>query len=183
MKALRYFSMVIALTLCLGSVANAVSEIEVPITEFAIIAPPGNPHDLTVLISAPIPESLTTKAILHAEIICNVNPVVESDSSIEIAVFPIAVSWDPNETVWENSWEEMGGNLIDSLMTLHGIYTPGGGLSNLDVTDIIRRWIDGSYANNGIAIKPPIDLDSRFRVIPRNERDGVLASIRIIFIE
>ena len=183
MKALRYFSIVVALTLCIGSVANAVSEIEIPITEFAVIAPPNNPLDLTVLISTPIPESLTTKAILHAEIICNVNPVVESDSSIEIAVFPIAVSWDPNETVWENSWREIGGNLIDSLMTLHGIYTPDAGLSNLDVTDIVRRWQDGSYANNGIAIKAPIDLHTRFRVIPRDERNGVLASIRIIFVE
>ncbi len=181
MKILKYILIMVVLTICSTSLVHAISEINIPITEFAIIAPHGRPLELTVLVSIPLPESLSTMTILHAEITCDVSPRIESDSTFELAVYPIGVSWDPDEVSWDNSWQELGGNLIDSLVTLHSINIANEDPKNLDITDIIRRWLDASYANNGIAVKTPADMNNRFRVIPRNEDSGELVTLRILY--
>ena len=183
MKILKYILIMVVLTICLHSPVRAISEMNIPITEYAIIAPHGRPLELTILVSIPLPDTLSTMTILHAEIICAIAPHNESDSTFELVIYPVGISWDPDEVTWDNSWQELGGNLIDSLVAFHSINIADEGLKNLDVTDIVRRWLDESYANNGIAVKAPADMNHRFRVIPRNEDSGELAILRILYSE
>jgi hypothetical protein len=154
-------------------------EISIPITEFAVISPPGNPLDRTVLVNISLPDSLSNKKILHAEIIANVSPMVNTDTTFEVAVIPIGIPWNPDTVQWNNAWQELGGNLEDSSITFCGINIASGITPKIEITDMVQRWLDETRSNNGIALKTPLDARVRFAVIPLNPNE--LASLRVLF--
>jgi hypothetical protein len=172
----------IGLVVCMTSSASAISEITIPITEFAVIAPNDRPADISVLMSIPLPDSLSTRTILHAEIICMVRPHLETDSLIQIGVVPIRVPWDPGQVEWDDSWQRNGGNLVDSLTTIHGVQVGETGIPNLDITDFVRRWLEGWYPNYGVAIAP-FDWNANMRFSRMNPDRGEAATLRILFSE
>lgn len=170
--------------ICSYAVAETISEETILITEYAIIAPRNNPSGITVLLSIPISDSLATATITYAEVVFNVQPVGNSDSTIEILSIPIAVQWDPANVEWDSDWEESGGNLIDNLRSFHGIRITDNGISNIDITDAVLRWQDESFDNNyGLAIKVPLDSDVRFRIRPINPHLEHVALCRILYRE
>ena len=176
MKTLIFLLAVALVIFPIYTLASEIAEISIPITEFAVISPPGNPLSKTVLVNIPLPDSLSNKKILHAEIIANVTPVANTDTTFEVAVIPVRIPWNPDTVQWNNAWLELGGNLEDSSITFHGINIASGVTPKIEITDIVRRWFDESRPNNGIAIKAPIDSNARFAVIPLNPNEDKIAT-------
>jgi hypothetical protein len=181
MKLICTLTLAIAGLIAFSSMAIAATEVMLPITNYAVIAPPDHPFNGTALLSIPIPESLASKVVLQAEILCSLQPRLQRDSLLEVIIIPINTQWDPNHIGWNDSWRELGSNLIDSMKTFSSLQTNLSDTARMDITDIVRRWLDRTYPNYGVALKTPMDLDRWFQIRRLNPNQREIAMLRIIF--
>jgi len=166
-----------ALILC--ATAGAVTELNIPVTDFAVIAPPGHSEEGLVLLSFSLPDSFPHGNILRAQLVCNARPVDEVDSVFEITAAPIGIAWNQQDVHWSDSWGEGGGNLVDSMFTYAGVVV-GENRTRVEITDMVRAWAAGSRPNYGIVIKAPNDWRVRFRLELPDPNRQEIAYIKIL---
>ena len=193
MKRITLFSLAILL-FGVASIALALTELTIPITDYIVIAPADHAEEATVLINIPfpdslivpdslhIPDSLKSRYIVRSEIICSIQPFSVNDSIFEVAMIPINIPWDRHNIRWGNNWREGGGNLIDTMLTFGAVVRTSNGRTTLDINDIVLRWADGSYPNYGLAIKSPADMPHRFQMNPIDNNHQELAILKLYIV-
>lgn len=98
--------------------------------------------------------SLSNNTILSAKLQINVS-YASADTNITVVLYRLASSWTESEATWLNAtssqlWSTAGGdyaNQIDSIEVSNS-----SGLYNFTITNLVKGWINGSYANYGIIL-------------------------------
>lgn len=62
----------------------------------------------------------------------------------QFMIGPVSTSWDEDILTWNN----MPGVFESRFLA----YPPSFGWFTIDVTDFVRKWLDGTYSNNGLAL-------------------------------
>jgi len=101
-----------------------------------------------ILLQFNISNSISSNSIKKAEVVLDMKqsniPVVES---FDLAVHVVADEWSERSTCW-NKQPAFGVKPAFSLRV-----EPKAGTVRLDVTDIVKKWLSGAVANNGILLK------------------------------
>lgn len=110
-----------------------------------------------------------------------------SSGKSKVCVFPLKTDWDESEVTWRQAaagrpwqsgdgfalWKDTGpsgSNVVVQPETDTDTLEPPGEYQ-LDVTELVRSWIDGSMVNCGLALAPVIDpsvdegVRSRFQIL------------------
>ena len=146
----------ISLAIILLSLSAIADEITVDINRIALLTPPqrdGESESNRIALHFDIPDSLSGKHIVYAEIIADLdfsNVDNNENTSIELQAYNIGSNWDTDGADWNN--------LADDIDTLN-YYTYTFDISNeskvfMDVTGFIKDIIQGKRDNFGLMLIP-----------------------------
>jgi hypothetical protein len=110
-----------------------------------------------------------------------------SSGKSKVGAFPLKAEWDESDATWRQAaagrpWQNSDGFALladTGPAASYVVVQPEAGSDTveppaeyqLDVTDLIRAWIDGSVANHGLALVPVVDasvdegMRSRFQIL------------------
>jgi hypothetical protein len=125
-----------------------------------LIASPENNRDTRVLIYFDLPDELgkTRVEIEHAVLILE-GEMSDTDFG-QLDVFPITKEWKNSDNVlWSSPWEKPGGDYTGNFMGRSVTLSSGSGkgIVRLDVTFMVKAWLDGILENHGMAMIPSTD--------------------------
>jgi hypothetical protein len=144
------------------------------------ITSPENSRDTRVLIFFNLPNELKERGveIEHAVLILN-GQVRDADFG-QIDVFPVTTAWAQTEAVsWISPWNEAGVDYTGSYMGRSVILGRDEGEKSirLNVTFMVKAWLDGFIDNNGMVVVPAQDELHRTQVKYYFGEDDILLKI------
>ena len=146
---------ILAIVLALISEWSLAETINIPVRGLAVIYPsnadPVLDHGLRLLVKFNLPDSLSTKRILFAEV-CSPLPLFQfRDTTFSFEFFAITRSWDENNVEWNSPWVNLGGD-VDSMQSFTRFFAVGDDSLHLDLTSLTKDWLQQGRSNYGFLI-------------------------------
>lgn len=138
-----------------------------------------------------IPSGMVLSAILRLQ---NANVGVINGQAYGY-VFRLTNSWSETQASWNNRltgtpWSAAGGDFDGSVTNATVLFKPYAAISNsvydMNVTALVRGWVDGAYPNDGLVIVSPLEGSNTFRLFGFESRESttsgaVLPSLVIVY--
>lgn len=135
--------------------------------------------DARLLMGIDLPEELTGAEIIFAEFIFSLVSEIPDSSALAVNCYPLLISWDPRDIVWADLGDTLGADIIGEIGTEFAVAEEGIHESYFDITDMVRSWLDGTVANNGLIFFCDSDRIPRFRY--NRSRGEPFARVRIVY--
>ena len=124
-----------------------------------VITSPVESRDTRILVYFDLPQDLLEMKSIYgyssAVLICEAQV---TDAEIgELYILPVTTDWKSKGSIsWGSPWSNPGGDysVEHSISSVALISEDGKKEIKIDVTDIVRMWIDGTLKNRGLIIMP-----------------------------
>lgn len=94
----------------------------------------------------------TTMVIDRAILDLWVSPQTDDTTYISIRVHPITTNWSSETVSWTTPWTNPGGDFDEVNYAEYAISVPGEQNIQVDLTDLVMRWVDGRLPYYGFLI-------------------------------
>ncbi len=135
--------------------------------------------DARVLLRFNLPEQLSNADLFFAEFYIPLSSHIPDSSALRVLCLPLAISWNPNNILWDDLGDSLGSNVIPDEGTHYATTDEGNQDAYFDITHIVRAWKEETMTNNGLILFCSSDELPYFRY-SRN-RDSPFARVRIYF--
>jgi len=65
-------------------------------------------------------------------------------------LYRVTTSWSEDTVTWNNPWAAAGGDFDDTISFASFMPDQSGCMVTLNITDLVQRWVNGTYPNYGI---------------------------------
>ena len=154
----------------------------VPADDMQTIVNPDNALDRRIVLYFDLPEEMETTDIEIDFAMFNCRMKVENGSVGTIEVYPVTADWRlSGHVAWNSPWENPGGDYsTDNRSARYWLKSEDGSRDiQIDVTDIVRKWVSGVIANNGLLVKLSADDLAREQV--RYEVSDVDVHLEVLY--
>jgi hypothetical protein len=134
-----------------GGFAHA-EEFSANITTNALITDSQAAESPRLLLYFQLPEDFSGKAIRSARLYIPLSIDISDSSLANLTIWPLGMSWGPDNVSWTYPWSQVGGSVADSNYALYA--TPDGSpqTMDIDISTIAFAWSQGWFANNGLLV-------------------------------
>ncbi len=133
--------------------------------EFAVLrgSLPGNPQASRAVVAIPLSGLPAQSKIDYAEV--NIPYFLPSGftGTLRVDARPITRTWDKNTATWTVPWQRAGGDFDTTKITSFTLGKVGRASVRLDVTGIVRDWVNQRASNFGLLLKRPKAEGDAFR--------------------
>lgn len=67
-------------------------------------------------------------------------------------LYRVTTSWSENTVTWNNPWTAPGGNFDKTIAFASFMPNHANCMVTLNISDLVQRWVYGTYPNNGILL-------------------------------
>jgi hypothetical protein len=180
MKRTGIFLIAISLFTFLGFSVQA-AQLNISVSQTATI-------DLTnsdagrLLFKFDLPQELSKGFIDYAELIFKSEPEPSSSNRVIISGFPLTKSWDEKSVSWTNPWTTGGGDYLDTIMATCLNPKQKTRLTSLDITEIVRMWVEEIIPNYGLILMDADRVDGKLKLQQSPKLpEGIKAQVRIFY--
>jgi len=145
----------ISIFLLLTSLVNS-AEVTIPVSQTAVICSGFDSNYGRLLFKFDLPKELDSAFIDYSEIIFKAEPEPSYSNAklIVIAAYPLSRDWSADNVSWTSPWTNPGGDYIDSIYCSALLFKSEDYQIGLDITPLVRLWIDNSLSNYGLILLP-----------------------------
>jgi hypothetical protein len=149
--------MIVVLGLLIAASSIQARELVLQPARIDSIVSPRDSRDARILVYFELPKELRGSKVVVDNAILTFRAQVTGAAFGMIHVSPLIRDWRSEGSVsWSSPWDSLGGdyakNVAGRSVTLKS--EKGEGEVRSNVTFIVKAWVDGSIANNGMAILP-----------------------------
>lgn len=135
-----------------------------------------------LLFKFDLPKELNGAFIDYAEVIFKAEPIPVSSRRAVIGGFPLSNDWNESSVSWNYPWSSDGGDYVDTIMASCLVSDSEQRLTSLDVTEILRLWVEKKISNFGLIL---MDLDRADGKLKLQETtmlpQGAKAQVRVFY--
>jgi len=154
------------------------------ITNFAMISNPDGEESARALLSFTLPDDYIGKSVKSAKLYLPISITITDSSLANLAVWPVATAWTPENVSWTDPWNQPGGDVADSSYVLFATDDGSSRVIEIDISTIAAAWAQEWYPNYGLLVTL-IQEDRHVLEVEQNQDwpDGVLARVEIVYEE
>jgi hypothetical protein len=156
-------------------------EISVDIGNAVVITNPNSSvsHFLAMpLLDLPDSSMVVDRAVLDLW----VEPETEDTITFAaVTVYPLISNWSVNDVSWSSPWTNPGGDIDNTFYAEYAINTPGLQSIEIDLTDLVMRWVDGRMAYYGFMIMVSDGALATLNFTNGPDGNGPFATLRITY--
>lgn len=135
-----------------------------------------------LLFKFDLPEELDEAFIDYAELLFKAEPKPASLRRVVVGGFPLTKDWNEGNVSWTNPWTDDGGDYIDTIMATCLNSKEEARLTSLDITEILRLWIEEEISNFGLVLMDLDREDGKLKLQQSSKLpEGIKAEIRIFY--
>lgn len=180
-KSLVLFLAAAGLLLAAGGECFALRA-ELAVRQMAVIDDSVDTGGERVLIEYEMPDSLASALIIHAELRGQVEMTFQGDQRIaELQAVPILTQWDAGTVAWSYPWLTPDSG-IDSTAILRFFVRRGAQPISVDITHVIRDWLEGRRDNCGLMLQTSSQLGGTFDLSLIPGRGTAVPFIRVWYV-
>jgi hypothetical protein len=136
--------------------AHAKNAIVTAIESDAIVSP-SNPRETRVLLYFELPEEILRPEVIIDFAVLSLSVGIKDAVMGQIEVLPLMTAWTELDNVgWFVPWSQPGGDCTsDGYAASSYVLREAQGIVAIpiDITGIVRSWLEGEFGNNGLLIK------------------------------
>lgn len=157
------------------------AELNIEVTKTATIDSTNSSAYGRLLFKFELPSHLEKSSIDYAELIFKAEPNISNTRLVVLSAYPLTRDWEENNVSWNSPWTDEGGDYIDTL-GLSGLLLKSKDYKiALDITEILRLWVDNSLSNYGL-ILIPLEPEYSLKLLHHPDlSDDVDAKVRIFY--
>jgi len=157
------------------------AQVTIPVTNGATIDSTSSDAG-RLLFKFALPQELDGACIDYAELLFEVKPEPSSTRRIVIGGFALNKDWDARSISWTEPWTSDGGDYIDTLMATCLNSKEEKRLTSLDITEIVRLWVEEKVSNFGLILMDSDRENGKLKlqqssILP----EGVKAQVRVFY--
>ena len=135
-----------------------------------------------ILLKFDLPEELDKAFIDYAEVFFKAEPNPSSTHRVVISGFPLTRSWDKQTVSWSSPWTNDGGDYVDTIMVTCLDSKQESKLTSLDITGIVRLWIEEEISNFGLILMDSDREDGKLKLQESSKLpEDIKAQVRIFY--
>jgi hypothetical protein len=155
---------------------------ETSVTQVATISPNPSSDFGRLLFKFDLPDQLNGSTIDYAELLFTATADTGSSYICLMGAYPLTKNWESANLSWSDGWTTAGGDFADSIYSCCLIRNSTELLTQMDITDIVQMWVDGTLTNYGLIVMP-LEDSNRFLKLHTNPQLSLdaKAKVRIFF--
>lgn len=160
MKATLWSTMILALIILVACPSLDAKKLYIEPQQKAVITSPEDGRDKRVLLFFDLPADLTNNKVEIENAVLLVNGQITDADFGQVDVFPVVKKWKDSENVtWNSPWDKSGGDITTEFIGRSVTMKAGEGKKQirLNVTFMVKAWLDGLIENHGLMIAPCLD--------------------------
>ena len=180
MKRMRIFLITVSFFIFLSLGVQA-AQLNITVSQTATIDST-NSDAGRLIFKFDLPEELSKGFIDYAELVFKSKPELLSSHSVIISGFPLTKSWDEENVSWTNPWTTGGGDYLDTIMATCLNPKQKTRLTSLDITQIVRMWVEEKIPNYGLILMDADRVDGKLKLQQSLKLpEGTKAQVRIFY--
>lgn len=133
---------------------------DIPAAEVAVITNPENTAEVRSLLRFELPEDLIGAEIELAIVQFRASVAAADGADVlGLNAFPVSTNWSEDSAEWDGEWTTPGGDYDESLHAVWMVDTGPNAVVRFDVTRMVRAWVTGGCADNGLIVRTACDED------------------------
>lgn len=177
----KLICLMIVFLLVLCATANS-AYWESSVTHVGTLSPSQGSDYGRLLFKFDLLEQLNGVAIDYAELRFTATPDTGESYICLMGVFPVTKTWNSADLSWSSGWSNPGGDYVDTIYSSCLIRTSTDRLTRVDITHIVRMWVDSTLANHGVILMPLEDSDRFMKLHSTGSfPQGVKAIVRVFY--
>jgi hypothetical protein len=137
------------------------AQLNVPIEDMTVICEGEQDNHCRILFNVDISQ-LGSVHIDHAEIVALPGSRLTVPTDITFYLFPITQQWNPSSVDWGSPWDEPGGDVDSSMVSIFALLEGMETHLRSDVTSIVRSWVNNPAQNYGLLVSRPLGEGGSF---------------------
>lgn len=156
-------------------------ELTIKVTKKATIDSTNSSDYGRLLFKFDLPSQLKKSFIDYAEIVLKTEPDISNARLVALFAYPLTKNWEENNVSWNSPWTSEGGDYIDSLGFSGLLLKSKDYRIALDITEIVRLWVNKSLSNYGLILFP-LEPEYSLKLLHHPDlSENVDAEVRIFY--
>lgn len=153
------------------------AQLTIPVTQTATVDSLSKDSG-SLLFKFDLPEELNGAFIDYAELLFRLEPEPSTSHRLVLAGFPLKKDWNEDNL----SWNEISSAYVDTLMATCLISREDEPPTWLDITEIVRLWVEQKIANFGVVLMDLDRPDGKLKLEQSSHfPEGIKAQVRIFY--